>query len=174
MSVPDYESRSIPETDCTIKDIGNGTLVYEAKVDNLTTKKFWSLMWADNEFWNNTVTDLNMRLVTYSIVEQFGLRHSSENFHNLWNSKRPIIAYDMVVTMQSDFVVENIDEKNRIVTAKLKMLNFPIPEWLNFPKSCDQTTEIVVVEQTSNYIKVRTTTEAKNFPLTESFKIHQV
>ena len=80
----------------------------------------------------------------------------------------------MVVTMKSDFVVENIDEKNRIVTAKLKMLNFPIPEWLNFPKSCDQTTEIVVVEQTSNYIKVRTTTEAKNFPLTESFKIHQV
>ena len=63
MSAPNCESRSTP-TNTTIKDIGNGTLVYEAKVDNLTTKKFWSLMWADNEFWNNTVTDLNMRLVT--------------------------------------------------------------------------------------------------------------
>ena len=51
-------------TNSTIKDIGNGTLVYEAKVDNLTTKKFWSLMWADNEFWNNTITDLHMRQVT--------------------------------------------------------------------------------------------------------------
>ena len=96
MSVPENESRSTP-TNTTIKDIGNGTLVYEAKVDNLTTKKFWSLMWADNEFWNNTVTDLNMRLVTHSIVEKFGLRHYLENFHNLWNSKRLIIAYDMVV-----------------------------------------------------------------------------
>ena len=65
MSVPKTKSRSIP-INTTIKDIGNGTLVYEAKVDNLTTKKFWSLMWADNEFWNNTVIDLNMRLVTKS------------------------------------------------------------------------------------------------------------
>ena len=65
MSVPKSKSMSFP-TNTTIKDIGNGTLVYEAKVDNLTTKKFWSLMWADNEFWNNTVTDLNMRLVTKS------------------------------------------------------------------------------------------------------------
>ena len=51
-------------TNNSIKDTGNGTLVFEAKVDNLTSKKFWSLMWAENEFWKNTVTDLNMRQVT--------------------------------------------------------------------------------------------------------------
>ena len=51
-------------TNSSIKDTGNGTLVFEAKVDNLTSKKFWSLMWAENEFWKNTVTDLNMRVVT--------------------------------------------------------------------------------------------------------------
>ena len=51
-------------TNNSIKDTGNGTLVFEAKVDNLTSKKFWSLMWAENEFWKNTVTDLNMRMVT--------------------------------------------------------------------------------------------------------------
>merc|ERR1711917_9375 len=108
------------------EDTGNGTLVFEAKVDNLTSKKFWSLMWAENEFWKNTVTDLNM----------------------------------------SDEVVKNVDEKNRILTAKLKMLNFPKP--------CDQTTEVVIVEQTSSYIKVRTNTKAKGFPFTESFEINQV
>jgi len=116
------------------KDIGNGTLLFEAKVDNLTSKKFWTLMWADNEFWNNTVNDLNM----------------------------------------SHFVAKIVDEKNRIATAKLKMLNFPIPEFLNFPQFCDQTTKIMVVEQTSTYIKVRTNTKAKHFPLTESFEINQV
>ena len=51
-------------TNNSIEESGNGTLVFEAKVDNLTSKKFWSLMWAENEFWKNTVTDLNMRLVT--------------------------------------------------------------------------------------------------------------
>ena len=76
--------------------------------------------------------------------------------------------------MKSDHAVKNVDEKNRILTAKLKMLNFPVPEFLNFPKFCDQTTEVVIVEQTSNYIKIRTNTKAQGFPFTESFVIHQV
>ena len=80
----------------------------------------------------------------------------------------------ILVTIKSDEVVKNVDEKNRVLTAKLKMLNFPVPEFLNFPKCCDQTTEIVIVEQTSNYIKIRTNTKAKGFPFTESFEINQV
>ena len=76
--------------------------------------------------------------------------------------------------MKSDEVVKIVDEKNRVLTAKLKMLNFSVPYFLNLPKFCDQTTEIVIVEQTSNYIKIRTNTKAKGFPFTESFEINQV
>merc|ERR1711917_12729 len=112
------------------EDTGNGTLVFEAKVDNLTSKKFWSLMWAENEFWKNTVTDLNM----------------------------------------SDEVVKNVDEKNRILTAKLKMLNFPVPEFLNFPKFCDQTTEVVIVEQTSNISKSELIPKLKVFHSLKALK----
>ena len=85
----------------------------------------------------------------------------------------PTLPY-IYVTLKSDEVVKNVDEKNRVLTAKLKMLNFPVPEFLNFPKFCDQTTEIVIVEQTSNYIKIKTNTKAKGFPFTESFEINQV
>jgi len=67
-------------TNSSIKDTGNGTLVFEAKVDNLTSKKFWSLMWAENEFWKNTVTDLNMRLVTQSNSRAF----HSKSIDILW------------------------------------------------------------------------------------------
>ena len=85
-----------------------------------------------------------------------------------------LTVYLLYVTLKSDEVVKNVDEKNRVLTAKLKMLNFPVPEFLNFPKFCDQTTEVVIVEQTSNYIKVKTNTKAKGFPFTESFEINQV
>ena len=85
----------------------------------------------------------------------------------------PTLPY-IYVTLKSDEVVKNVDEKNRVLTAKLKMLNFPVPEFLNFPKFCDQTTEVVIVEQTSNYIKIKTNTKAKGFPFTESFEINQV
>ena len=64
MAKPTFFGRLFWSTNNSIKDTGNGTLVFEAKVDNLTSKKFWSLMWAENEFWKNTVTDLNMRMVT--------------------------------------------------------------------------------------------------------------
>jgi len=73
----------------------------------------------------------------------------------------------------SDFEFEKNDGTKRTVTSKLKMLNFPVPAVLNFPTFCDQITHIEIVEQTETYLKVKTKTIAKNFPLTESFQIHQ-